>query len=191
MANVISPAADPIWSRTVLFVRGHRWANRPEPDQIMDHLWRQRPIITGNSELLRSKAGQQAAILLVNLMARICPGILIDVPRNIPLIVPKNPLINHDYLFDALAAVPLQIWGEGCKGPAHDSELALSIGSWPASRRKPHIVVRFGSWWGGAFENDARADNDDSDSSGPGSLVAACLGAAAAYKTIVRRLAAK
>lgn len=181
--------ADLVFSRTVAFVQATRWARRPDHDMIVDHLSRQRIIITGDSELLRTAAGQHAVILLVNLIARFCPLVEANIPANIGLSVANSNLVTGNNLHDAVAGLPDRVWGaarplERISSDATD--LVLHVGSPPQARSS--LGVQFGHWWGAVSEGESSQIMNGRDIAGPGPLTASCLAASAAYKAVIRRL---
>jgi molybdopterin/thiamine biosynthesis adenylyltransferase len=187
-----STAAE-IFSRTVTFAQSSRWAIRPAANVLIEHLSGARVLVTGDPEVLATEAGQQAATLLVNLVARFCPTLDVDVPGRLPLRVEENQLIRNPHLGDALVAVPDAIWGSA--RPCSDADrrapdLIVSIGrAANAWLGVPTFCVTFGNWWGAVADAAGEWPPAKARGRSVGPLVGACLGAGALFKAVLRLLA--
>jgi hypothetical protein len=152
-----------------------------------------RVLITGTPELLETDVGQQALALLVNLVARICPSVRVVVPAWIRLLVRTNPLLEGQFLSEALENLPDKIWGAAKPRPqmaANSPDLVISVGPPPRPQNEaPHLQLTFGNWWGAVAESTEPVEMELMSRWCLGPLVAACLGASSVFKAALRRFA--
>lgn len=183
-----------VHDRSMLFVRAAiRWpgGEAPAEETIRGALPNFPVLLTGSRSYLESEAGQAAALLAANLLARQFPALHVEVPADIRLRAAAPFAVRARTLRDALVTTILEVfpWGRAeTEVPAH-AVLVLGTPEGLSLPADASVVTAAGyGWWVHADLPPLAAA--PSTANPFGAMVSAALAAMELYKAFLRTLLA-